>query len=246
MKRTVNRIIRPLASFFLASGGEGTVATELGSAAVFLDRDGTIIRSAGYITQPDQIELLPDAASSIQRLRIAGFQCVLVTNQSAIGRGFLTMDGLEKIHAELRRRLAAEGAQLDAVYFCADAPKSDDETIVEYPDRKPGPGMLIKANNDMTLDLTTSWMVGDRLSDVLAGVHAGCRSIRVKTGHRYMCPIQTIGVNYVTKYSIKEATDFILTESGCSRISGGQHAGNSIIIGGLSGRVPTCDKSAES
>ena len=246
IKHAVNSLIRPLATFSPDLGGEGTSANDAGSRAVFLDRDGTIVRSAGYVTQRDQIELLPDAASSIQRLRTAGFRCVLVTNQSAIGRGLLTIDGLATIHKELRRQLAIEEAEVDAIYFCPIAPNSDDETIVEYPDRKPGSGMLLKAAHDMVLDLSKSWMVGDRLSDVLAGIYAGCRSIRVKTGHRYMCPIRSIGYDYVTKYSIKEATDFILTEFGFSRISGGRYAGNSTVIGGLSGRVPTCDDSAES
>jgi len=186
-------------------------------AAVFLDRDGTIIRLNGYLTSPEQVCLLPDAAASIRKLRERGFQCVLVTNQSAVGRGLISADQLEEIHQELQRQLAVEGAKMDAIYSCHEVPIADDETVVEHPDRKPGPGMLLRAAQDLKLNLAASWMIGDRLSDVLAGVNAGCRSIRVRTGYRYMCPIRSIDYEYVSKYSIKEAVEFILAESGIQR-----------------------------
>ena len=104
---------------------------------------------------------------------------VLVTNQSAIGRGMLTESRLDQIHAELNRQLGGGGVTIDGIYFCPDAPGGDDRTIVESSDRKPGPGMLLRAADDMGLDLGASWMVGDLISDVLAGLNAGCRSILV-------------------------------------------------------------------
>jgi D-glycero-D-manno-heptose 1,7-bisphosphate phosphatase len=107
---------------------------------------------------------------------------VLVTNQSAIGRGMLTVERLEEIHAELHRQLADHGATLDAVYYCPVAPDGEDRTVVECPDRKPGPGMLLRAAAEQELDLAASWMVGDLISDVLAGLNAGCRSILVHSG----------------------------------------------------------------
>lgn len=181
--------------------------------AVFLDRDGTVTEFDGYLTSPSQLRLLPDAAASLANLKQAGFLCILVTNQSAVGRGMITVDELDAIHAELNRLLATAGAQLDAIYSCHECPSLDDETIVEHPDRKPGPGMLLRAASDLSVDLSQSWMIGDRLSDVLAGVNAGCRSIRVRTGHRYTCPIRSIDGEYVCKYSIKEAAEFILAET---------------------------------
>lgn len=180
--------------------------------AVFLDRDGTINRLDGYLTSPCQVQLLPDAAASLAKLKQAGFLCILVTNQSAVGRGMITTDVLDVIHAELQRLLATDGVQLDAIYSCHECPSQDDETIVEHPDRKPGPGMLLRAANELNIDLAGSWMIGDRLSDVLAGVNAGCKSVRVRTGYRYTCPIRSIGHEYVCKYSIKEAVEFILAE----------------------------------
>ena len=150
--------------------------------AAFLDRDGTVIEHVHYLSDPALVRLLPGAAGALRRLRHAGFARVLVTNQSAIGRGMLTVDRLEEIHAELERQLAASGATLDGIYYCPDAPAGDDRTVVESPDRKPGPGMLLRAADDLGLDLGASWMVGDLISDVLAGLNAGCRSILVRSG----------------------------------------------------------------
>ncbi len=182
-------------------------------SAVFLDRDGTITRLAGYMTRSGLLEIIPGAAESLVRLAHAGFRCILVTNQSAIGRGLMTVHMLREIHAKLQRLLEAGGARLDAIYDCPVAPGTDAETIVDHPDRKPGPGMLLKAATDLRIDLSRSWMVGDRLSGVLAGVNAGCRSIRVQTGYQYQDPVPNISCDYVTLDSVREAAEYILTES---------------------------------
>jgi D-glycero-D-manno-heptose 1,7-bisphosphate phosphatase len=151
--------------------------------AVFLDRDGTIIEAVHYLRDPALVRLLPGAADAIRRLRAAGYACVVVTNQSAIGRGLLTVEGYHAVHAELERRLAEAGAALDGAYFCPTVPASDDRSAIDDPDRKPGPGMLLRAAADLGLDLARSWMVGDMISDALAGLHAGCRgSILVACG----------------------------------------------------------------
>jgi D,D-heptose 1,7-bisphosphate phosphatase len=151
--------------------------------AVFLDRDGTLIEHVHYLADPAHVRLLPGAAEAVRRLREAGFACVLVTNQSAIARGLLTEDGLREIHREQARQLAEAGTELDAIYYCPEAPASDDRTAVEHPDRKPGPGMLLRAAEEMGLDLARSWMVGDLISDALAGRNAGCKgSLLVRTG----------------------------------------------------------------
>lgn len=152
--------------------------------AVFLDRDGTIIEQVDYLSRPDQVRLIPGAAEAIRSLRLVGFSCVLITNQSAIGRGLLTPEGLEDIHREMHRQLAQEGAELDGVYFCPHAPTVSDRTTIEHPDRKPGPGMILRAARELDLDVSRSWMVGDMLSDLLAGANAGCQgTILVLTGH---------------------------------------------------------------
>lgn len=146
-----------------------------GNAAVFLDRDGTIIVDTGYIRDPIQVRLIAGAAAGLRQMKAAGYQLVIVTNQSGIGRGYFTESEYESVHARMVELLAEEGVVLDGAYHCPIAPKSKDRTTIEHPDRKPGPGMLQQAANELNLDLSRSWMVGDSISDVLAGIHAGCR-----------------------------------------------------------------------
>jgi D-glycero-D-manno-heptose 1,7-bisphosphate phosphatase len=151
-------------------------------AAAFLDRDGTIIKNIEYLDDPAGVELIQGAAEGIRMLRAAGYACVVVTNQSAIGRGLLTIPRFREIQAEVERQLHRSGAELDATYFCPVVPSSDDRSIVEHEDRKPGAGMLRRAATDLGLDLARSWMVGDMISDACAGRNAGCR------GSILVCP----------------------------------------------------------
>lgn len=161
--------------------------------AVFLDRDGTLIALVHHLTDPAEVRLIPGAAGAVADLRAAGYRVVIVTNQSVVGRGMLTEAGLAEVHAEMARQLAAEGTAVDGVYFCPLAPVQKDPTVVEHPMRKPGPGMLLQAAAEMGLDLAQSWMVGDTVSDMLAGRNAGCRTVLVRTGYgaRYAHPRET-------------------------------------------------------
>ena len=151
--------------------------------AVFLDRDGTIIELVHHLTDPADVRLIPGAGEAIARLRAAGLPVIVITNQSVIGRGKLTEDGLAEVHATMTAQLAEHGAEVDGLYFCPLAPTQKDQRVIEDVMRKPGPGMLLQAAKDHALDLATSWMVGDSLSDVLAGRNAGCRSLVVRTGY---------------------------------------------------------------
>jgi D-glycero-D-manno-heptose 1,7-bisphosphate phosphatase len=179
--------------------------------AVFLDRDGTLIELVHHLTDPAQVRLIPGAATAVARLRGSGYVAVIVTNQSVIGRGLLTEKGLAEVHAEMLTRLAVEDAAVDHVYFCPTAPVTKDPTVIEDPMRKPGPGMLLAAARDHALDLAASWMVGDTVSDMLAGRNAGCRTILVRTGygarfdHAYDC------VDHIAA-DLREAADIILKE----------------------------------
>jgi D,D-heptose 1,7-bisphosphate phosphatase len=182
--------------------------------AVFLDRDGTIIEQVHYLSEPGRVRLLPEAAESLRRLHSAGFACVVVTNQSAIGRGMLTEAQLHLIHDEMTRQLAAEGAGVDAIYFCPEAPVGDDRTVVEYGERKPGPGMLVRAAGELGLDLDASWMVGDMISDILAGINARCRgSILVQTGKGLSEAERGLDVAYHVADNLLAAANLILTDS---------------------------------
>lgn len=150
---------------------------------MFLDRDGTIIEQVHYLSDPDKVRLLPGAGEALRRLRDAGFALVAITNQSAIGRGLITVEQYVAVNDAMNRQLTAEGVTLDAIYYCPEAPIGEDRTAITHGDRKPGPGMLIRASKDLGLDLKSSWMVGDMISDALAGINAGCQgSLLVETG----------------------------------------------------------------
>jgi D-glycero-D-manno-heptose 1,7-bisphosphate phosphatase len=151
--------------------------------AVFLDRDGTLNIDRSYLTSPDQLELLPGVPAALRLLRAAGFACVVVTNQSAVGRGMMTEADLAGIHAEMNRLLAVEDAALDGIYACLHVPSSSDPLAVDHPERKPAPGLLLRAAAELRLDLARSWMIGDTLRDIVAGQSAGCQGcILVRTG----------------------------------------------------------------
>lgn len=145
--------------------------------AVFLDRDGVLIRQVeGYLTRAEEMELLPGAAEAVARLRAAGFKAIVVTNQAGVAKGHLSEAELEGLHQELRRRLRALGTDLDAIYHCPHAPEETCSC------RKPAPGLLFKAARELALDLARSYMVGDATTDVEAAHRAGCFAILVKTG----------------------------------------------------------------
>lgn len=151
--------------------------------AVFLDRDGTIIEHVHHLTDPSSVRLIPGVAEAIGSLRAGGYACVVVTNQSVVGRGLLSEAGLDAVHAEMTRQLATEGVELDGLYYCPVAPSVGDPLTIEHPDRKPGAGMLLRACRELGLDATGSWMIGDSISDTLAGRNAGCLGcILVRTG----------------------------------------------------------------
>lgn len=148
--------------------------------AVFLDRDDTIIGDPGYISDPDHVRLLPGAAEAIAQLRAEGYLIVVVSNQSGIARGILTEGQLANVHQRLQDLLVAQGAGLDAIYYCPylEGPEAVIEKYRRKSDlRKPAPGMLLMAAQEMDIDLAASWMIGNSERDVLAGQAAGCRTI---------------------------------------------------------------------
>jgi D-glycero-D-manno-heptose 1,7-bisphosphate phosphatase len=152
--------------------------------AVFLDRDGTINVDVGYPSCWDQISIFPSAFEAVRRLKAAGFQAVVVTNQSGIARGFLTEADLADIHARMAAEFARRGAPLDAFYHCPhfpDAPVGD--SGLECDCRKPGPGMGRRAAAELGIDLSRSYMVGDKAEDVLFGLNIGATPILVRTGY---------------------------------------------------------------
>lgn len=151
--------------------------------AVFLDRDGTLIADHGYLDTLEGLHVYPWTADALRLMGRAGFATVVVTNQSAVGRGIIDEAFLGSVHAALDERLALGGARVDAYYHC---PHHPEEARGAYRQacrcRKPGPGLIEAACRDLDLDASRSVMVGDRWIDVACGHAAGTRSVLVKTG----------------------------------------------------------------
>lgn len=142
--------------------------------AVFLDRDGTLMEDTGYPSRPEHVRVYPGASEALRRLREAGFFLVIVTNQSGIGRGYFTEADYERVQEEFRRQLAP--AFVDASYFAPEAPDQPSER------RKPKPGMVLEAAREHGLDLSRSFLVGDKRDDVECALAAGVRAVQVLTG----------------------------------------------------------------
>lgn len=144
---------------------------------VALDRDGTIIVERHYLSDPDLVELLPGAASGLRQLRELGLGLVVVTNQSPIGRGYFDETRLELIHQRLVELLAAEGVELDGVYFCPHTP--DDNCSC----RKPRPGMLKLAAQELNFELPDCFVIGDNTCDIELGRRVRATTFLVRTGY---------------------------------------------------------------
>ena len=152
--------------------------------AVFLDRDGTLNRELeGALARTNQLELLEGAARSAARLAAAGFALVVVSNQSAVARGWCGLDEVRTVNAELARSLAAAGAPLAGVYVCPHHPDAGPPPYRRVcACRKPAAGLLRRAARELGLDLARSWIVGDALRDLYAGRAVGARAVLVRTG----------------------------------------------------------------
>ena len=157
----------------------------MSNKAIFLDRDDTLIEDPGYISDPDQVKLLDGAAEALIELKALGYKLVVVTNQSAVARGIITEKVLADIHERLRKLLAEKNAFLDDIYYC---PYHPEGVVPKYRKesnyRKPNPGMLLEAAEDMNIDLHKSWCIGNGDSDIEAGSKAGCKTVLLDTPSR--------------------------------------------------------------
>ena len=152
--------------------------------AVFIDRDGTLTDEVGYVNHPKRLRLLPRSAEAICRLNDAGVAAVVVTNQAGIARGYFSEDVLHAVNAELVTQLGQAGATLDGIYVCPHHPTEGAPPYRRSCDcRKPAPGLLVRAAEDLDLDLGRSVMVGDKPSDLEVAPKVGARSVLVLTGY---------------------------------------------------------------
>jgi D-glycero-D-manno-heptose 1,7-bisphosphate phosphatase len=148
---------------------------------------------------------------ALRRLENAGFARVVVTNQSGIGRGLLTVENYEAVNRAMVTQLAVEGASVDRIEFCPHVPESTEKSTVHHNRRKPGPGMLLDAAEALGIHPGRSWMVGDMLSDLLAGQNAGCRgSVLVATGKGLEPGEETIAPCHLSVADLTEAASRIL------------------------------------
>jgi len=171
-----------------------------GTPAVFLDRDGTINEDVGYLRDIGQLTIMPGVTQAIRILNNCGFKVVVVTNQSGVARGYFCEEFIGQLHDHLRAVLQEKGAIIDAFYYC---PHHPTEGFPPYRKicscRKPETGMFIQAARDLRLDLSCSYMVGDKIQDIQAGKKAGVKTILVKTGYGSFVKEEDIISEYVAQ-----------------------------------------------
>jgi D-glycero-D-manno-heptose 1,7-bisphosphate phosphatase len=151
--------------------------------AVFLDRDGTLNVDTGYISQPEGVRLVPNAAAGARALNKAGYALIIVSNQSGIARGMMTTAQADAVDAKVLDLLRERGVHIEATYRCPHLPDGQvAEFAVECDCRKPKPGLIAQAARDLGLDLVRSWTIGDGLRDVEAGLAVGTRAVLIADG----------------------------------------------------------------
>jgi len=182
--------------------------------AIFFDRDDTLIEDPGYINNPDQVKLLDGIAEALIELKTLGYKLIVATNQSAVARGIVTEEVLGEIHDRLKQLLAEKGAFLDQIYYC---PYHPEGAVPKYRKesncRKPSPGMLLKAADEMDIDLSQSWCLGNSKRDVEAGLRAGCKTILIDMPSHQKQSAPSLSLAGVTAdykaVNIKEAVNII-------------------------------------
>ena len=175
--------VKQLAGLSRTSGLSGSHQTNqtnqtshLHGGVVFLDRDGTLNKDPGYLNNPDAVRLLPGVGPAIARLNAAGLKTVVVSNQSGVGRGLIEPDALEAIHHRMRQLLAEDGARLDGIYVCLHRPEEGCAC------RKPAPGLVVRACEELGVSAKGSWVVGDKATDVELARNVGATGVFVASG----------------------------------------------------------------
>jgi len=152
--------------------------------AVFIDRDGTISEEVGYVNHPARFHVFPYSAEAIRKLNDNNWLAILVTNQAGVARGYFSEDVITTVHDQLNNELATQKARLDAIYYCAHHPTVGEPPYrLDCDCRKPKVGLIKRATTDFDIDLKSSWMIGDRYSDIELARNAGLRSAFVLSGY---------------------------------------------------------------
>jgi histidinol-phosphate phosphatase family protein len=169
------------------------------SPAIFIDRDDTIMEDCVYCSDPKKVKIFPGVPEALRRLKSNGFKLIIITNQSGIGRGLITLDQYRAVEAELSRQLGH--GLTDATYFCPDIPGQPSTH------RKPAPGMIVDATREHGIDLSHSFLIGDKEIDVECAHNAGVRAIRVRTGSQ--CDIRESAADWIAD-NVPAAVEIIL------------------------------------
>jgi len=183
----------------------------MANRAVFFDRDGVINKEVNYLDSIDKVEILPGIAKAIKLLNDNRFKVVVITNQSGVARGYFTEDKLNEIHGFILGELSKESAFMDAVYHCPHHPDDNCEC------RKPKPGLIKRAEKELDIDLKHSYLIGDTISDMKAGLNAGVKCILVLTGYgkeeRTKLKDMDLEIDFIAQ-DVLSAVSWILKECG--------------------------------
>lgn len=192
-----------------------------GRPAVFFDRDGTLIDDVGYMKSPEDVRVIPGTGNAIHALNERGVLVVVISNQSGVARGLLSEDDLLSIHTRIQDALAQGGGRVDRIYYCPHHPTEGNPPYrIACSCRKPGTGMLQQAVSEFSIGLQRSYVVGDKTSDIRAGIAAGARTVLVLTGYGpaaleecrangirpdAVCPSVVEAVEYILEHQKRES-----------------------------------------
>jgi D-glycero-D-manno-heptose 1,7-bisphosphate phosphatase len=183
-------------------------------AAIFLDKDGTLIQDIPYNIDPSRIEWMPGALAGLKQLQSVGYRLIVVSNQSGVARGFFPEVALQAVAAELHQRFAQANLVLTGFYYCPHHPEGVIETYrKDCTCRKPAPGLILQAAADHHIDLQRSWMIGDILHDIEAGKRAGCQTVLLDNGHETEWNLSPLRSPQMIASTLKDAAQKICAVS---------------------------------
>lgn len=184
--------------------------------AIFLDRDGTINQDRGYVHSPEEWVWIPGAIEAIQEFKKAGYLVVVITNQAGIARGYYPKESMDQLHTHVNSLLSQYQTHIDAFYFCPHHPDFSGDCEC----RKPFPGMIIKAVQELGISISDSWLIGDKAADIQAGIAANLRCILVKTGYGEKESMQ-IPASIHKALNILDACQWVLKNNEMNDLRGG-------------------------
>ena len=174
--------------------------------AIFLDRDGTLNEDVGYAKSIKDIKIFPDTPGALRQFKELGYSLIVITNQAVISRGWLTEEGMDALHGQYNEELERLGSvPIDFFYFCPHHPNADTPQYRKICEcRKPGHALITKAAKEHSIDLSQSWMIGDKITDIVAGKNAGCRTILIRTSTSYETNVsgKTVDKNIRADYEV--------------------------------------------